>query len=119
MFMRFVGGGIGHKSTDSIQQLERLSTSVPEELEDPILHDDQEDITPGPHTQDHVQGGPGGEDDDIEGDPEEAGSDEEVDYGYADDSPDRESESDDHDSERDDSEGEVGTDDKEDDALSQ
>jgi len=111
--MRFVGGGIGHKCIDFLQQ--RLSTSITEEPEVlPILHDDQEDITP--HTQDHVQGG---EDSDIEVDPEEVNSDEDADFGYADDSLDWGSESDDHDSEGDDNEGKEGTDsdEEEDEAL--
>ena len=76
MFMRFVGGGIGHKATDYIQQ----STPVCVRDEGP----DVQDEGAVPHgTQDHAQAG---EDDvDVDGDPEEGDADEEVDYGYADD----------------------------------
>ena len=61
MFMRFLGGGIGHKATDCLQQI--LSASVPDELEVPDLHDDWEYIRPQT-TQGHAQGEG---DDDVEG----------------------------------------------------
>jgi len=58
--MRFLGGGIGHKTSDHIQQCTPT-----------CVHD--EDVIP--HiTQEHTQA-----------DPEEAESDEEADYGYVDD----------------------------------
>ena len=76
MFMRFLGGGIGHKATDHLQQ--RTPTCVHDETSDP--HDDDEDIIPH-NAQDHtqVEG-----DDVLDGDLEEVETDEEADYGYAD-----------------------------------
>jgi hypothetical protein len=76
MFMRFVGGGIGHKATDYIQQ----STPVCVRDEAPDVQD--EVIIPH-DTHDHAR--EGGDDVDVDGDPEEVDIDEEVDYGYGDD----------------------------------
>jgi len=73
MFMRFLGGGIGHIATDDLQQ----RTSMCGRDEGPDPHD--EDILD--NTQDHTQG----EDDDVDGDPDKLEADEEIDYGYADD----------------------------------
>ena len=107
MFMRFVGGGIGHKASDNIQQ------QTPSHISDeaPDLSDNPEEVIPH-NTQDHarVEG-----DLYAEGDPEEVDTDEEADYGYTDD---RESEcrdSEGEDSEGEDGEGEEGNDDEEDD----
>lgn len=70
MFMRFLGGGIGHKATDHLQQ--RAPTCVHDEAPDP---QDGDSI---PHnTQDHTQA-------DVDGGCEEVDTDEEADYGYAD-----------------------------------
>ena len=93
MFMRFLGGGIGHKVTDHLQQ--RTFTGVHNEVPDPYKEvPDPYDEMPNPNeviiphnAQDHTQAG----DDDVEGDPEEVDSDEEADYGYVD-SPESEGE---------------------------
>jgi hypothetical protein len=79
MFMRFVGGGIGHKSSDHIQQ------STPNCVEGDAhdgAQDELEDVFPH-NTQDQSQAD---EDVNADGDPDEvnANSDEEADYGYAD-----------------------------------
>lgn len=75
--MRFVGGGIGHKATDHLQQ--RTPIGVPEEV--PDLQD--EDIQH--NTQDHTQEEEDhGNDEEDQEDPEEVDTDEEVDYRYAD-----------------------------------
>jgi hypothetical protein len=107
MFMQFVGGGIGHKASDNIQQ------QTPSYISDkaPNLYDNSEEVI-SHNTQDHAQ-----MEGDIyvEGDPEEVDTDEEADYGYTDD---RESECRDskgEESEGKDSEGEEGNDDEEDD----
>lgn len=93
MFMRFLGGGIGHRATDHLQQ--RTPTCIRDEVPDP--HD--EDI---PHNrQDHTQA----EDGDGDGDPEEVDTDEEADYGYADDLESEGEDSEGGDSEGEDSEG--------------
>ena len=76
MFMWFLGGGIGHKVTDHLQQ--RTPTGVHDEVPDP--HD--EDVIPH-NTQDHIDHTQV-EDDDGNGDPEEVDTDEEADYGYED-----------------------------------
>jgi len=73
--MRFVGGGIGHKATEYIQQ--RTPVCVP--AEGPDVQD--EDIILD-NTQDDPQGA--GDDVDEDGDPEEVDVDEEIDYGYVD-----------------------------------
>ena len=74
MFMRFLGGGIGHKVTDHVEQI--TPTRVRDEA--PDLHN--EDTIPQ-NMQDHTRE----DDDDVVGDPEEVDADEEADYGYADD----------------------------------
>ena len=112
MFMRFVGGGIGHKASDNIQQ------QTPSHISDeaPDLSDNLEEVIPH-NTQDHtrVEG-----DLYAEGDPEEVDTDKEADYRYTNnrksecrDSKGKDSKG--KNSEGKDSEGEEGNDDEEDD----
>lgn len=75
MFMRFVGGGIGHKSTDYIQQ--DTPICVHDEAVDEV---NDEDIMPI-NTQGHTQAE---ENVDADGDQDEVDAEEEADYGYAD-----------------------------------
>jgi len=106
--MRFVGGGIGHKASDNIQQ--RTPSCISDEA--PELYDNSEEVIPH-NTQDHAQ-----VEGDIyaEGDPEEVDTDEEADYGYAGDheSECRDSEGEESEGEGEDSEGEERNDDEDD-----
>jgi len=93
MFMRFVGGGIGHKVTDYVQQRSPICIHY----EEPELPD--EDVIPH-STPAYAQAEEGDDEDrgaeevDPNGDPEEVDAnrgpeevdtDEEADYGYVDD----------------------------------
>jgi hypothetical protein len=76
MFMRFVGGGIGHRATDYLEQ--SVSELAPE-----IVPDTQEEI--GDDIEIECQDPPfDGDDGDEDGELEEVNSDEEVDFGYGD-----------------------------------
>lgn len=112
--MRFIGGGIGHKVTDHVQQRHPICVHY----EEPELELPDEDVIP--HTPAYAQAEEG---DDTNGDaeevdanegPEEVDTDEEADYGYAH-SDDRESEG--EDSEGGDSGGEEGSDEDNDEVL--
>jgi hypothetical protein len=94
MFMRFVGGGIGHKATDYLQ--ERTPTgSIPDEAPDPQI-EDAGNIPQ--NTQDRTQD-------------EEVDIDEEADYGYADDCESKSEDSEGEDpAENDDSDDDLGDD---------
>jgi hypothetical protein len=80
MFMRFVGGAIGHKPNDYAQQRPFILESIPDEA--PNLYNDLEGIILH-NTQDHAEAEE--DDNNVDGDPEEVDSDEEVDFGYIDD----------------------------------
>ena len=87
MFMRFVGGGIGHKASDHMQQSTPTTTACiqDEGLEahwhdEDIIHSDAQG-----HSQEEVNTEEDPEESDAEEDLEEADVDEEADYGYADD----------------------------------
>jgi hypothetical protein len=79
MFMRFVGGMIGHKLNDYAQQRPFISESIPDKA--PDLYNDLEGIVLH-NTQDYAEAEE--DDDDVDGDPKEVDSDEEVDFGYMD-----------------------------------
>jgi hypothetical protein len=76
MFMRFLGGGIGHKATDFVRQRR------PETIRDVTEYDIQEEEIAAEDIEDPHQV----EDADLEedGDMEEVDPDEEGDFGYAD-----------------------------------
>jgi hypothetical protein len=76
MFMRFLGGGIGHKVTDFVQQIgpESIHTTTELDVQDELIA--AENVEDVPQDEDRVLD----EDDDAE----EVDLEEEVDYGYAD-----------------------------------
>jgi hypothetical protein len=80
MFMRFLGGGVGHKVTEFVQQIRPESICMATERSKPDIQD--EGIT-AEHIEDQLQveGRVLDEDDDME----DVDLDEEVDFGYADD----------------------------------
>jgi hypothetical protein len=93
MFMRFLGGGIGHQATKHLEQ--RTPNRIREEEPDLSDEDSESDITPH-NTEDHTQN----KDVIMDRDLDEADADEEADYGYADNM-----ESEDDDSEGEETEG--------------
>jgi hypothetical protein len=84
MFMRFVGGGIGHKSSDhhDIQQSTMAPNWIEDDAHDHGAQDELED-TFLHKTQDQARAD---EDVNADGDPDEVDAEEEADYGYVDDS---------------------------------
>ena len=99
MFMHFLGGGIGHKSTDYLQQ------TTPVDVPDDVSEPQPEDIFPQ-NTQDHTQaeGANDAEGDSEDSEAHSALADEEADYGYVDEPKDSEDEGSDSDLEDNDSE---------------
>jgi len=77
MFMRFLGGGVGHKVTDFVQQIR------PESICTATEPDVQDEGIAAEHVEDEpqVEGGVLDEDGDVE----DVDLDKEVDFGYADD----------------------------------
>ena len=87
MFMRFVGGGIGHKASDHMQQSTPTTTACIQDKgleahwhDEDIIHPDAQG-----HSQEEVNAEEDPEESDAHEDPEEVDADEEADYRYADD----------------------------------
>jgi len=84
MFVRYMGGGIGHKVTNHIPQAKAgRATETGGDVQEDLIVDDAGNVEDEPHLEEYGAD-EDGHDGDGDGDMEEVNADEEADFGYGD-----------------------------------